>query len=103
MSSFTQRLINAFTAIPQWLLEQQADYNEDQARTSPHTRGRAVSASIAAKRRHAAKKKRQAAKLARRRHRFGRKAKPRKQAKRKKRGKRRVSNKHFKTKGETRR
>jgi len=93
--------MTAFTAIPQWVLEQQAEYNEDTERESPHAPGRGVSARVKAKRRHTAKKKRQAAKLARRRHRFGRKAKRRKQKRRKGR-KRRVSGKCYKAKGHRR-
>lgn len=88
MSSFFKSAFDAFTAIPEWLLEQQAAYNEDRERTSPHTRGRQVSARIAAKRRNTAKKKRQAAKLARRNNRYGCKARRRKQVKRKSQGNR---------------
>jgi len=98
MSRLARSLMGAFTAIPQWLLEQQAGYNEERERESPHAPGRGVSARVKAKRRYTAKKKRQAAKLARRHHQFGRKAKRRKSAKHKKR-KRRVSNKHFKQGG----
>jgi len=98
MSGLAQNLINVFTQIPQWLLEQQSEYNEDSERKSPHAPGRGVSARVKAKRRHTAKKNHQSAKKARRSNRFGRKAKPRKQAKRKK-SKRRVSNKHFKQGG----
>lgn len=78
MSRLALKLMDVFAAIPGWLLEQQARYNEDRARTSPHTRGRQVSAQVAAKKRDARKKKRQTAKNARRLNRFGKKGKKRK-------------------------
>ena len=63
--------LNAFSAIPQWLAEQQTAYNDDRARVSPHTAGRQVSAQVAAKKRAAKKRKRMTAKRARRRHKYG--------------------------------
>lgn len=59
---------------PDWLLARNDKLREDRDRVSPHTRGRQVSAMIAAKKRAAAKRKRLAAKKARRRHQYGTKS-----------------------------
>jgi len=102
MPRFLSNLFTLGDEAPAWLQKKEEALRADLERTGNHVEGHAVCARVRAKRRHAAEKKRQAAKLARRQHRFGSKAKRRKQAKRKK-TKRRLSNKHFKTKGGTRR